>query len=499
MLAMPEINYIKHLRENEDLSITEIVRRTGENWRTIKKYADGEVPYQTLTFNKRGMMYEEGFGEIIDYWLEEDIKLKKKDRRTNKKMFEQLRDEYSFRGSYRTVCEYIQHRRPAIKEEKMTRYERLEHPPGEAQVDFGNMTVVKDGAYKDIKTLVLSFPYSNAGFAYPLPAENSECFLEGLKQLFKQAGGVPTHLRIDNLTAAVVAIGKGDKRTYTDSFLRFQSHYGFEVQACNPASGHEKGNVEKKVDYTRNNLFVTPPEMEDFSQLANWLQVKMQEDQNRVHYEKGVDIKELWAEDQKQLKVLPISDLPIYSVHSCSINKYGEISVDGEKFTIYKGKIKHSLVIKKEWNSFTCFTSDGEIIYEESRPYMNTTRAIPWNDILGDWERKPRAVKYSRFFKYLPERVRLYLTIKPDEIKTRVRGLKILLEKHTLKAIHELLEVENHFDRDPHELGYLLEAKAATYPEKITETHTPLVLLDYETDLQTYDKKLCPSLDGRIS
>ena len=51
------------------------------------------------------------------------------------------------------------------------------------------MTVVKDGAYKDIKALLLSF-LSNAKICvYPLPSENTECFLEGLKQLFHQAGG----------------------------------------------------------------------------------------------------------------------------------------------------------------------------------------------------------------------------------------------------------------------------------------------------------------------
>ena len=167
-----------------------------------------------------------------------------------------------------------------MKIEKSTRYERLEHPAGEAQVDFGNMTVVKDGAYKDIKALLLSFPYSNAAFVYPLPSENTECFLEGLKQLFHQAGGVPTHLRIDNLSAAVVTVGKGDNRTYTDAFLQFQMHYNFEVQPCNPYSGHEKGNVERKVCYTRNNWFTTAPIMESFSQLAQWLEVQAMEDRN---------------------------------------------------------------------------------------------------------------------------------------------------------------------------------------------------------------------------
>ena len=82
MLAMPEVNYIKHLRENEDLSINEIAKKTGRNWRTIKKYADGESPDKSLTSPRRGMMYEKGYGEIVDYWLEEDMKLKRKDRRT---------------------------------------------------------------------------------------------------------------------------------------------------------------------------------------------------------------------------------------------------------------------------------------------------------------------------------------------------------------------------------------------------------------------------------
>ena len=51
MLTMPEIHYIKHLRENDDLSISEIARKLGKNWRTVKKYADEEVyPSDTIQF-----------------------------------------------------------------------------------------------------------------------------------------------------------------------------------------------------------------------------------------------------------------------------------------------------------------------------------------------------------------------------------------------------------------------------------------------------------------
>ncbi|AEH49271.1 IS21 family transposase [Parageobacillus thermoglucosidasius] len=496
MLAMPEIHYIKHLRENKDLSISEIARKTGLNWRTVKKYADGNIGGQKIMKKKRGMMYELGYGEIIDDWLEEDAKLPRKERRTNRTMFEQLQKEHGFPGSYRTVCAYIQERKPHLKAEKEKRYERLEHPPGEAQVDFGTMQVVKDGALEDKKLLILSFPHSNAGFAHPLPSENRECFLEGLKQLFHQAGGVPRRLRMDNLSAAVVTVGKGDNRQYTEAFLRFQAHYGFEVQPCNPASGHEKGNVERKVYYVRHRCFVPAPVVESDEQLTEWLRVKMIEDRSRLHYEKGVPIEELWKEDQKELKALPLDDLPIFSLDTVKVNKYGEITVDGEKWVIHQARVNQSLVVQKGWDRFICLSNQGEVVFEAPRPYMNQKQEIPWEEIFNDWEKKPRSVSYSRFFKYLPEKVQTYLTFRKEEVKQRVRGVRELLKSHTLKELDEWLNKEQRFDLAPHELKVLLEAKQQAYPEKWEETYTPSVFVDYETDLHLYDQRLCPSWEG---
>ena len=53
--------------------------------------------------------------------------------------------------------------------------------------------------------------------------------------------------------------------------------------------------------------------------------------------------------------------------------------------------------------------------------------------------------------------------------------------------------------KDPHELKFLLEAKQNVYPEKWAETHTPPVLVDYETDLNIYDQKLYPTYEGGVS
>ena len=64
-----------------------------------EKYADGDV-YPSdfdINFTKTGMMYDSEFGEIVDLWLEEDSKLRRKERRTNKKIFNQLKTEYNLK------------------------------------------------------------------------------------------------------------------------------------------------------------------------------------------------------------------------------------------------------------------------------------------------------------------------------------------------------------------------------------------------------------------
>ena len=62
----------------------------------------------------------------------------------------------------------------------------------------GDDVAFRKGCLVTFQSLVLSLPYSNAGFAQALPGENSECLLEGLKWLFEHLGGVPRKIRFDN-------------------------------------------------------------------------------------------------------------------------------------------------------------------------------------------------------------------------------------------------------------------------------------------------------------
>lgn len=61
-------------------------------------------------------------------------------------------------------------------------------------------------------------------------------------------------------------------------------HYGFEVQVCNPASGHEKVSVENKAGYLRYNFFSDTPTRGDFSSLNIDLAEKMLQKHQEMHW-----------------------------------------------------------------------------------------------------------------------------------------------------------------------------------------------------------------------
>ena len=475
MLIMANINTIRNLRNNHDKSINHIRKELNVNWRTAKKYADHDFLPKPRVRRKTGMMYVEKWGDIVTFWLSEDAKLTRKKRRTRLHMFDELK-ALGFTGSYRTVCVFIQEWKATHYEEAYEDqgFERLEHPPAEAQLDFGTMEVVHDGAFKDVKALIMTFPFSNAGFAVALPAENQECLLEGMKELFRQAGGVPQKIRIDNMSTAVSKRkSKTEPAVLTDGFLQFATYYRFDTQVCNPLSGHEKGNVENKVGYVRYHFFPTTPIMTDFAEFNQALAVQMAQDRERPHYDKQTSIDELWLEEKSDLLTLPEIAYPVFKEIEVKANKYNEIFLDGTRIHVPRSR-NHAIIFGLlRFDSYQLISADGDIISEGPRPYMDKKRAIDWQMILLDWRRKLRAMTYSRYWKYLPERLKLYLS-HPDW-KEQARRVDQLLG---LLVTHDMADIDQHFY------------------DLIDNTNT---VDSYEVDWQTYDAILVDAVNKEAS
>ncbi|MCC9059317.1 IS21 family transposase, partial [Neisseria gonorrhoeae] len=64
---------------------------------------------------------------------------------------------------------------------------------------------------------------------------------------FGVLGGVPKRGIYDNMKTAVDKVRSGKDRDVNARFNAMVNHYLFEAEFCNPASGWEKGQIEKNV------------------------------------------------------------------------------------------------------------------------------------------------------------------------------------------------------------------------------------------------------------
>jgi transposase len=423
---MAQISYIKDLYENEGLSLREIARRTGKDFRTVRKYAYQEnwnPPIKQLMPKEFPVMGK--YIPVVNDWLEQDEKEPRKQRHTGVRIYERLKVEQGYTGSYGSVKRYVGLRRAEMKKYSES-FLPLSHPPGYAQIDFGEFKYY-DEAKNSHKgyALTVSLPYSNAGFTQVFKSQNQECLLEGLKQIFYYIGGVPLRVKCDNMTTAVAQILESNERILSDGFHRFMLHYRFGADFCNPAKGNEKGSVENKVGYTRRNMLVPVPIITDFAVFNEELLRRCDADQNRKHYQKDAQICELWQEEKSQLLALPKYEYDVFRYESLSVNKYGFVVIDTVRYGISPEFHRENVQAKIYFNKVEVYHKHILIkVFERS--YIKNDEIFDWKTYLPALIKKPGAVPYTKFFDQMPKLWQSY--IRNTEGKERKTALKLLSE-----------------------------------------------------------------------
>lgn len=405
MIKMPKIQYIKELWEGEGRSLREISRMTGLSFQTVKKYAYmenwSEEHTPDTTPEKHPILG--AFIPTIDEWLAEDVRVPRKQRHTMTRVFTRLRDEKGYTGSYSSVKRYVRKKRYLMGLDSKGGYLQIEQPQGHAQLDFGDFQY-KDGQGKTCEghALTLTFPYSNMGFTQVFRGENQECLLEGMKRVFEHVGGVPLRVRTDNMTTVVSKILHGPDRKLTQGFERFMLHYRLDMSFCNPSAGHEKGNVENKVGYSRRNFLVPVPTIEDFEEFNRTLFLKCEQDGEREHYRHKIPMKELWERERGTLLKLPPHPFDIFRLESVSVNKYGFVVVDNKQYGIAPEFAGRKAEVRLSFDRVEIYC-DHALVKSYERCYGDETERSDWRQYIKTLGRKPGAVEHTRFFEQLPK------------------------------------------------------------------------------------------------
>ena len=89
-----------------------------------------------------------------------------KQQHAAKRIFERLRDEYGYTGGLTIVKDYVVNRRQQTQE----MFVPLAHPPGHAQVDFGEAIGVISGVERKVHFFAFDLPHSDACFVVGYPA-----------------------------------------------------------------------------------------------------------------------------------------------------------------------------------------------------------------------------------------------------------------------------------------------------------------------------------------
>jgi transposase len=442
MLAVAEINYIRHEVNTKDRHYADVADSMNKDPRTVKKYADMDDFNEKKVRQKRPARVMDPIKSILESWILEDFKKKKKFRRTAQRMYDLLVQGYHFKGSARSVRLFVSQKKKELLNDSGQASLPLESKSGTAQVDFGEAPFKYQGKNLTLSYLVMSFPFSNSFYFQVLPSQNAECFLEGMKRIFHHMGGVPKTIRFDNLSPAVKKVLPEGKRLLTDGFQNFVFHYGFDYEFCNPASGNEKGHVEAMVKYIRNNFLL--PELSihslnDFNLTVwNWAE----DDRHRDHYEKKESIAKLYLADKDHFLQLPEKPYECVRYQQVKADKYGYVQIDSKQYSTSPRFAKSMVLAKIAFDTINLLTDQQESIVTHARIYGDEKRSMIWQPYLTLMAKRPQALKYTSFYEQLPDDWQQFLSdCTIQEKQSVLRLLSVLLKDQNLTLCTQALVI----------------------------------------------------------
>lgn len=341
---------VKALRK-QGLSYREIGRRLGIDRRTVKRLCECESQPRPKKRNRPSRL--DPFKHIIDAWLERHPSL------AATRIFERL-CPLGYKGGYPTVKRYVRTKKEALSKMATVRFETL--PGYQAQVDFGSerVTYLAGSALEHFFIFQLGFSRYRA--IYLCDDETRATLTSCLVRAFREIGGVPSELLLDNMKPVVrcPANARGGV-VFQEGWIAFCAHFGLISRACAPYRGQTKGKVERLIGIVKSEL--AGKVFLDREHLRNELLQRTQGYCARIHGTTKMAPKDRLDLEMSYLSPLPERPYPEDAPQLRKVSAEALISYEGNRYSVPARYAGREVKVRASGEELLIFDRAGALLF----------------------------------------------------------------------------------------------------------------------------------------
>jgi len=295
-------------------------------------------------------------------------------------IWQRLRDDYGYKGSYSSVRRFVRQLEPVEKEV----FVRVHSEPGEElQVDFGYVGLIYDPKEKKTRkayVFVATLCYSRHQYAEIVFDQTVSTWLGLHQRAFGFFGGVTQRVVVDNLKSAVIK-ALVTEPILGEAYRKFAQHYHFLVSPNPPASPWLKGKVENGVNYVKGNFFAGQEFLDVNSankRLTAWvMETAGVRDHGTTH---TAPLKLFHEVEQTALQALPEESFSLSEIRMAKVHSDCHIVVGGSYYSVPFALVGNHVEVHIHERVVEIYHN-----YRLVRTHVRATRKGQWQTEMSDY------------------------------------------------------------------------------------------------------------------
>ncbi len=476
MLKRHEFNKIKQLQA-KDIGPTAISRIIGCDEKTVRRWM------QRDHYGKESVA-DESAGKLDPFKEEIRARLHEFPLYTSQKLY-QIIEDVGYTGGYTLVKDYVRQVRPP----KMKAHGEYEWPIGECgQVDFGPCGLIRVGdTFKQVHVFVMVLSWSRMLYLEFVLRQSMEHFLACHWNAFEFFGSMPRTLRPDCCKTAVIDHTADGKPIYNPRYEDMAGYCGISLDACDPYSPYQKGQVENGIKYVKGNFLCGINLKTMTLDRVNAEARKWRDDTANVrnHRTTGQRPLTMFSKEKAYLVQLPINPYDCSVIKSVAIDKQARFAFESNRYSVpptYASLKANLHILPDQLRVYY----DGRLIASHLRVYEARSRPIvhPDHDRQFSLKEKKKRTQATimRFIRLDPVAEDYYKGLERKQLNAahHVRKILAIADQCDHDALVRAL-------RDAHESNAYSSdyiANLVTWRKSLTPLSSPLHLQRHEDLLE---------------